>query len=89
MACKKAREGWNKKPFKYGEKDFIFRGILKCAVTGRVVTAETKKKKSPNGTIKEYTYLATWDPKDATKKLYVREDEIISQIEGILGSIGI
>ncbi len=61
MACKDVRLGWNKKPFKYGGKDFVFRGLITCAVTGRVVTAETKKKKYANGKVDEWTYLATWD----------------------------
>jgi hypothetical protein len=32
-----------KKPYKYGEKEYMFRGLIKCAVTGRVVTAETNE----------------------------------------------
>ncbi|BFD46789.1 MAG: hypothetical protein DMENIID0002_14350 [Rickettsia endosymbiont of Sergentomyia squamirostris] len=41
MVCKDVRLGWKKKPFKYGGKDFLFRGLITCAVTGKVVTAET------------------------------------------------
>ena len=89
MACRDVRLGWNKKPFKYGGKDFIFRGLITCAVTGRVVTAETKKKKYPNGKIDEWTYLATWDPKNPNKKLYVREDKILKQVDDVFATIGI
>ncbi|WP_342267972.1 hypothetical protein [Candidatus Tisiphia endosymbiont of Empis tessellata] len=35
MACKDVRLGWKKKPFKYGGKDFLFRGLITCAVTGK------------------------------------------------------
>ena len=41
--------GWNKKPFQYRGKEFLFRGILKCAITGRLVTSDTKTKKYTNG----------------------------------------
>ena len=89
MACKDVRLGWNKKPFKYGGKDFLFRGLITCAITGKVVTAETKKKKYANGKIDEWTYLATWDPKNSNKKIYVREDKILKQVEDIFATIGI
>ena len=89
MACKDVRLGWNKKPFKYGGKDFLFRGLITCAITGKVVTAETKKKKYANGKINEWTYLATWDPKNSNKKIYVREDKILKEVEDIFATIGI
>ena len=89
MACKDVRLGWNKKPFKYGGKDFLFRGLITCAITGKVVTAETKKKKYANGKIDEWTYLATWDPKNSNKKIYVREDKILKEVEDIFATIGI
>ena len=89
MQCKDVRLGWNKKPFKYAGKEFVFRGLLTCAVTGKVVTAETKKKQYKNGKTDEWTYLVTWDPKDPSKKMYIREDKILKQIEGVLSTIGI
>lgn len=89
MACKDVRLGWNKKPFKYGGKDFVFRGLITCAITGRVITAETKKKTYSNGKVDEWTYLATWDPKNPNKKLYVREDKILNQVEDVFATIGI
>ena len=89
MACKDVRLGWNKKPFKYGGKDFLFRGLITCAITGKIVTAETKKKKYANGKIDEWTYLATWDPKNPNKKIYVREDKILKEVEDIFATIGI
>ena len=89
MACKDVRLGWNKKPFKYGGKDFLFRGLITCAVTGRIVTAETHTKTYSDGKIDEWTYLGTWDPKNPKKKIYVREDEVAQQVEEIFKRIGI
>jgi site-specific DNA recombinase len=68
MACKDVRLGWNKKPFKYGGKDFLFRGLITCAVTGRVVTAEIHSKTYSDGKVDQWTYLGTWDPKNPKKK---------------------
>ncbi|WP_425361100.1 recombinase family protein [Candidatus Tisiphia endosymbiont of Stenodema calcarata] len=89
MACKDVRLGWKKKPFKYGGKDFLFRGLITCAVTGKVVTAETHSKTYSDGKVDEWTYLGTWDPKNPNKKIYVREDEVLKQVEEVFKRIGI
>ncbi len=65
----------------------MFRGLLTCAVTGRVISADTKTKKYKNGTSQEFTYLVTWNPKDPKKKMWVREDTIIAQVEDALENI--
>ncbi|NBU53331.1 MAG: recombinase family protein [Alphaproteobacteria bacterium] len=88
-ACEAVRMGWNKKPFQYRGKEFLFRGILKCAITGRLVTSDTKTKKYANGKVAEWTYLRTSDPDNPEKKLWVREDEITKQLEDILQNLGI
>ncbi|WP_341753970.1 hypothetical protein [Candidatus Tisiphia endosymbiont of Dioctria rufipes] len=72
MACKDVRLGWKKKPFKYGGKDFLFRGLITY----------------PNGKVDEWTYLATWDPQNLDKKIYIREDEVLKQIEEVFKRIG-
>ncbi|WP_375319063.1 recombinase family protein [Candidatus Tisiphia endosymbiont of Oplodontha viridula] len=89
MACKDVRLGWKKKPFKYGGKDFLFRGLITCAVTGKMVTSEIHSKTYPNGKVDEWTYLATWDPQNLDKKIYIREDEVLKQIEDVFKRIGI
>ncbi len=89
MACKDVRLGWKKKPFKYGGKDFLFRGLITCAVTGKMVTSEIHSKTYPNGKVDEWTYLATWDPQNLDKKIYIREDEVLKQIEEVFKRIGI
>jgi hypothetical protein len=37
--------GYNKKLFRYRGKDFLFRGLITCATTEKMVTADKKKKK--------------------------------------------
>lgn len=87
--CQAVLKGWDKKPFQYGGKDFLFRGMLTCAITGRVISSDTKKKTYKNGTAAEWTYLVTWKPDDPKKKLWVREDKIATQVEQALERISI
>lgn len=63
------------------KKPFVFRGLLKCAVSGRVVTSDLKKCK--------YTYLICYDPKNPKKKLFIPESKIIKQISEVFKSISI
>ena len=81
--CQKVRLGWHKKPFAYGEKDHVFRGLITCAVTGKTVTTDTKLKIYQNGRTAEYRYLMTWNPQDPSKKLWLREEPIMAQIEQV------
>jgi site-specific DNA recombinase len=82
-ACQAVRLGWNKKPFKYGGKEYVFRGLITCATTGRVVSADTKQRQRADGTPYELTYLGTWNPEDTKKKIWVREDEVMEQIDAV------
>ncbi len=86
-ACQAVCLSWNKKPFKYGEKEYIFRGLIKCAVTGRVVTAATKKKTYINGQIGEWTYLRTWDSTNSSRAIYVKEETILEEVEKVFESM--
>jgi site-specific DNA recombinase len=87
--CEAVRMGWNKKPFQYRGKEFLFRGILKCVVTGKLVTADTKTKTYKSGEVAEWTYLRVWNPDEPTKTIWVREDEVIKQVEDILKGLKI
>jgi len=80
-ACQAVRLGWHKKPFAYGEKDHIFRGLITCAVTGKIVTTDTKLKKYQNGRVAEYRYLMTWNPENPAKKLWLREEQVMAEVE--------
>ena len=73
--CQAVRLGWSKKPFRYSEKDFLFRGLITCGVTGRMVWSDTKK-----GT---YTYLIAADPENPGKRVFVREEEVEKQVAEI------
>lgn len=87
--CQGVLDGWAKKPFLYGGKDFLFRGLLTCAATGRVISSDTKKRTYQNGNTAEWTYLVTWNPDKPEKKQWVREDSVIEQVEAALERIAI
>lgn len=83
-ACEAVRAGWDKKPFQWRGKEYIFRGILTCAVTGAMATADTKTKKYKNGGEASWTYLIVADPENPEKKKWVREDLATAQVAEIL-----
>jgi site-specific DNA recombinase len=64
---------------RYSEKPFVFRGLIKCATSRRVVTCDIKKGR--------HTYLICRDPTDLAKKLFVPEDEVIKQVSAVFSSI--
>ena len=64
---------------RYSEKPFVFRGLLKCAVSGRTVTCDVKKGR--------HVYLICRDPADPSKKVFVPENEVLKQIKGVFRSI--
>ena len=82
-------DGWGKKPFKYAKKEYVFRGLIKCAATGKVVTADTKTKTYKNGSKASWTYLRCWNPEDPAKKMHIREDIILTQVEKIIDQLHI
>jgi len=63
--------------------EFIFRGLIKCATTDKVVTAFTKKKTYKNGDSVEWTYLRTTDPNNIAKVIYVKEEKILKEVEKV------
>ncbi|NRB11528.1 MAG: recombinase family protein [Rickettsiaceae bacterium] len=82
-ACQKVRLGHNKKPFKYGAKEFVFRGLITCATTGKIASSDTKVKKYKNGEIGRWTYLIVWNPNNPNKKVFMKEDKIIEEVQKI------
>ena len=66
---------------RYSEKPFVFRGLLTCAVSGRAVTSDIKKGR--------HIYLICRDPADPSKKLFVPESKVLTQIEAVFRSIQI
>lgn len=85
--CQKIRSNWSKKPFKRGQKEYIFTGLIKCAVTGKVVTPDIKKKTYSNGNSGEWSYLITRNPKNPEKTIYVREEKVLQIIEKVFASL--
>jgi len=80
--ARKVKENWHKKPFRYAAKPAIFRGIIKCAECGCMITPEIKKGK--------YIYYSCFDyHKVHKKRIYVREEELLKPIYNVLRSIQI
>ena len=63
------------------KKEFIFRGLIRCAITGRTISSDIKKDK--------HVYLLTWNPKDTKKKIWVNEKIILKKIKEVFKSISI
>ncbi len=87
--CQDILKGWNKKKFQWGGKEYIFRGLLRCAITGGAITADTKQKTYASGKTASWTYLRVPDPENLEKLLWVREDKIVSQVEDALNGLHI
>ncbi|HHS2948414.1 TPA: recombinase family protein [Legionella pneumophila] len=66
------------------KKEFIFKGLIKCAVTGRMVSADRKEDK-----VNKNTYLITWDPENTHKKIYVPENIILDEVTNVFKSISV
>jgi hypothetical protein len=77
--AQETRAGYHKKPFQYAAKPFIFRGLIKCAECGCTITAETTK-----GRI---YYSCTNYKRMHAKRIYVREDELLSPVSELLKNI--
>lgn len=75
--CQRIRTRSNKAEFKYAEKQFLFRGMIKCANTGKICSTDTKK-----GYI---NYIVCYDKEG--KRKYIREEVVLEQVEKIFMSI--
>ncbi|MCP4481269.1 MAG: hypothetical protein GY817_00360, partial [bacterium] len=79
--CKAVRQGWHKKPFRYGKKPFIFRGLIKCAYCGCTITSELKKNK--------YVYLSCTKYRGNCNAVRLKEEEILEQVKASFKKISI
>ncbi len=81
--CQQVRAAARKKPFKYAEKPFLFRGLIKCAECGCSYSSYRKKGL--------YTYLRPVKSKNSlcTACKPIREEVALTQIENVLASIRI
>ncbi len=62
----------------YSEKPFIFRGLIRCAISNRIVTCDIKKGK--------HIYLVCRDPANPAKKVFVPEVEVLKQLKNVFRS---
>ena len=85
--CAAVLAGWKKKPFKYGDKEFVFRGLLTCGHSGRTISSFTKKKTYLNGSTGEWTYLRSWDANG--KLVYTPEEKVLEQAAAALAALHI
>jgi len=70
----------NNNPIKTtGRKEFIFGGLLKCAICGCSMSAELKKGK--------YIYYSCTNAKKICKKEWVREEVLLKPVKRFLGQI--
>ncbi len=60
---------------------YILRGMLKCAVSGRIVSCDLKKGK--------HVYLISRDPSDPEKKIWTREADVLDQVRDVFRAIQI
>lgn len=74
------RLGYHKRPFKYASKPFIFRGMIKCAECGCTITPEIKKGRLIYYSCTNYRGIHQ-------KRVYIREEELLSPIYEVLKNI--
>ncbi|MCX4084077.1 hypothetical protein N7281_04310 [Rickettsia hoogstraalii] len=65
----------------------MFRGLIKCANTGKVVTSDTKQKTYANGNVGVWNYLRIWDADNPKKSIYIPEKKVLDDIESVLTSM--
>lgn len=76
--CQQVRLNANKKPFKYAEKPFLFRGLLRCKYCGCSYTSYIKKER--------YIYLRPQGKGDCQCKP-VREEVALAQVNAVFRAI--
>lgn len=71
---KQVRDGFNKKPFKFAGKPFIYRGMIRCAHCDCAITAEEQK-----GNV--YYHCTQYKGKHGAK--WLREEDITEQLRDV------
>lgn len=66
-------------------KNFAYTRLMKCGLCGSSVSAEEKFKSLKNGSIARYVYYGCTRSKDPfCKMLYIREDDLIDQLQNLV-----
>lgn len=80
--CQEIRTGRSRtKTPRQSNKPFTFRGLIKCAISGRMVTSDIKKGK--------YIYLICRNPAEPSKNMFIKEEIVLDQIKDVFRSIRI
>jgi len=80
--CQEIRLGTTReRHIRYTKTPYIFRGLLKCAVSGRRVSCDLKKGK--------FVYLICRDPQNPAKKLFIPESDVLDQVKAVFQSFHI
>jgi len=79
--CQQVRLNANKKPFKYADKPFLFRGLLRCKDCGCSFTSYMKKER--------YIYLRPTHRKPDCQCMPIREEVALEQVEAVFKAIHI
>ncbi len=73
--CQEVKERLSKKVFGYTSKPFVFKGLIRCAYCGCMISTDIKKDKC--------NYLFCPKYKGECDSIRIREEEIVEQIENI------
>ncbi|HEU5048172.1 MAG TPA: recombinase family protein [Rickettsiales bacterium] len=76
--CQQVREAANKKPFKYADKPFLFRGLVKCKDCGCSYSSYAKK---------GYVYLRPTKSQGICKCIPMREEVVLNQLTSVFKAI--
>ena len=79
LKCRRVRENYPKKPSKYSERPYIFRGLITCAKCGCTITPEIHKGK--------YIYYHCTNYKGNCEKIYINENDLLKPIKDVLKNI--
>ena len=74
LKCEQLRLNWGKKPFKWGAKDFAFKGLLECSKCGWMLSSYEQK---------EFIYIRCHN----CKAVHCREDKLLKQASIIFASM--
>ncbi|MEG7982432.1 hypothetical protein U2054_15700, partial [Listeria monocytogenes] len=61
--------------------------MIKCGATGRLVTSETHRKTYSTGRTDEWIYLRAWDSSNLNRKVYVKEETILKEVEKVFAEM--
>lgn len=80
----------SERELKYVNKEFAFTKLIKCGKCGSGITAEEKFKKLKDGTTRRYIYYGCTRGRDINcKGGYIREEDLIQQLIGIIDRVSI